>query len=295
MPEFTMPTESVAAIVITYHPDAEVLQNLAILRPQVSELVVVDNGSGVPAMLRQAASRIGFHLLENPENLGIATALNQGIRHAQALSSEFVLLFDQDSRITDGFIETMLHCFQIHPHGEHLGILVPQYTDMRLGTPLPRTIVGSSGLEVAMTSGSLLRTQTFVQHGPFVDELFIDGVDHEHSLRLRRAGMFLAECPEAKLLHSPGTPQEFRLGGKVLFKTPNYSPIRRYYQTRNNLWLFRHYFRSFPAYCTKLALASGKDFAKILFFESGKLKKIQHFLHGFFDGLRNRMGRHDPR
>jgi len=292
-----MKSNQLCAVVVSFHPDHNVLENLAALCAQVQHVVVVDNGSTPQELqpLRSASQSLGFKLLENGENLGIATALNIGVRRAQALDVPFTLLFDQDSRIIPGFIEAMLLCFQTHPRGQHLGILVPHYTDMRLGTPLPRTIVASSGLEVAMTSGSLLRTQTFAQHGFFVDDLFIDGVDHEYSLRLRRAGMFLEECPDATLLHSPGTPQEFRLGGKVLFKTPNYSPIRRYYQTRNNLWLFRHYFRSFPTYCTKLALASGKDFLKILLFEPGKLKKIQYFLHGFFDGLRNRMGRHDPR
>jgi rhamnosyltransferase len=292
-----MKSNQLCAVVVSFHPDHNVLENLAALCAQVQHVVVVDNGSLPQELqpLRSASRHLGFELLENGENLGIATALNIGLRRAQALDAPFTLLFDQDSRITGGFIEAMLHCFQTSPRGRHLGILVPHYTDMRLGTPLPRTIVASSGLEVAMTSGSLLRTQTFAQHGLFVDDLFIDGVDHEYSLRLRRSGMFLEECPDATLLHSPGTPQEFRLGGKVLFKTPNYSPIRRYYQTRNNLWLFRHYFRSFPAYCTKLALASVKDFLKILLFESSKLKKLQYFLRGFIDGLNNRMGRFDPR
>ncbi len=287
----------VCAIVVTFHPDADVMENLSAVRPQVATLVVVDNGSSAPerSTLRSASLSLGFELIENGENLGIATALNLGIRRAQVLGFPWVLLFDQDSRVTEGFTATMLHGFQTSPWGSRLGLLVPRYTDMRHGTPIPADWVPGNGLETAMTSGTLLRVSTFQQFGPFVDALFIDSVDTEYSLRLRRAGLILDQCADAVLLHSPGSPTYHSLFGFGPFTLDNYSPIRRYYQQRNRIWICRHYLFSFPAFCFKILIACAKDFAKILLCETGRVKKLKFLFRGLLDGLLGRMGRLDRR
>jgi len=290
------PTQT-GAILVTYYPDADVLQNLDALRPQVSHLLVVDNGSSPSALnsLRSAAKTLNFELLENGDNLGIGAALNIGVRRAQSLGLPWVFLFDQDSRVTPGFVTAMQQTFTTSRWGDRLTLLVPSYMDMRSETPLPRQFLPSGGLEFTMTSGSLFRTQTFAQHGLFAEELFIDGVDHEYSLRLRRAGLILDECPTAVLLHSPGTPVSHVIAGKFRFNSTNYSPIRRYYQERNKLWIYKHYFSEFPGYCFRLSTTSAKDFVKILFFESNKRQKLAFFFRGILDGLRHRMGKFEPR
>lgn len=287
----------VCAIVVTFHPDDDVMENLANVRPEVAALVVVDNGSSAAELfaLRSTAATVGFEVIENGENLGIATALNIGIRRAQALGLAWLLLFDQDSRVAPGFTAAMLQCFESSRWGSRLAILVPSYTDMRHGTPVPADWVPGSGLETAMTSGTLMRLTTFQQHGAFVDGLFIDSVDCEYSLRLRRAGLILDQCPNAVLLHSPGSPTYRGFGGSRRFTIDNYSPIRRYYQERNRIWICRHYLFSFPEYCRKILIVSAKDLLKILLWETGKAQKLRFSLRGVLDGLRGRMGRLDLR
>src|SRR5271168_1767581 len=97
--------ERVSAIVVTFHPGTEHLQNLAQIRAQVDELIVVDNGSTGQELrqIRLSTSRYGYTLIENGENLGIATALNRGVREAQQRDCRWVALFDQDSAVTEGF------------------------------------------------------------------------------------------------------------------------------------------------------------------------------------------------
>ena len=82
----------------------------------------------------------------------------------------------------------MLHCFETSRWGKHLAVLVPRYIDKRSGNPIPAKLVDGGSVEVATTSGSLLPTWVFQDHGYFVDDLFIDGVDYEYSLRLRSRG-----------------------------------------------------------------------------------------------------------
>jgi rhamnosyltransferase len=285
---------SVSAIVVTFHPEAEVAQNLAALRAQVKKVIVVDNGSSEMelAMLREAATQLGLELIENGGNLGIATGLNIGIRRTLALkpgaAERWILLFDQDSCVTTGFVEAMVRHFEASPAADRLTLLVPTYRDKRHGAIIPPER-GVEGLQVAITSGSLLRAATFERHGLFADELFIDAVDHEYSLRLRKAGYRIEECSEAVLLHSPGSPTFYRVGGWH-FQTANYAPIRRYYQERNKFWLYRRYFFSFPRYCLRLVVVSAKDFVKIVLLERDKTRKIIYFLRGVRDGILCRMG-----
>lgn len=284
--------DSVCAVVVTFHPDADVLANLSALRPQVAQAIVVDNGSNADELreLRACAALLGMQLIENGANLGIASALNIGIRVGLAGGAAWLLLFDQDSRAAPGMVAAMVAAFEASPWGARLGILVPRYTDSRFGTDLPQN-AASAGIEAAMTSGSLLRAETFERFGPFVDELFIDAVDYEYSLRLRQAGLVIAQTTSAELLHSPGAPRKFFLFGRKIFQCANYSQLRHYYQQRNKVWVARRYFRAFPGFCVKLFYYSVKDFFKILAGETDKATKCRFFLRGVADGLRGRMGK----
>lgn len=287
-----MRVETVCAVVVTYHPDPGMADRLKALLEQAGGVVVVDNGSHAAelAPLRAMRDRAGWALLEMGDNLGIATALNAGVRWAAAQGFEEVALFDQDSQVTDGFLMAMDACRRSSVWGERLAILAPTYLDSRLEVPIPANRV-REGLEAAMTSGSLMRVSLFEQMGYFVDALFIDGVDYEFSLRVRAAGMVIAECDQAVLRHSPGEPRVVTFRGRRLYQTANYPAVRRYYQERNKIWISRRYVRRFPVFCAKLFLFSSKDFVKILVAEQGSWRKARFFLRGMWDGVRGRMGR----
>ena len=288
-----MPSEEVCAVVVTYHPDAEVLENLAATRAQVHEMVVVDNGSTADeiSMLEQASAHIGFTLQRNSDNQGIAKALNSGVRWARDRGFGWVMLFDQDSTVTDGYVTAMRRCFAEPANSRALAILVPRYVDRRFGAVLAAPVSGAGHLEAATTSGSLMTMDIFGIAGFFAEELFIDGVDYEYSLRVRRLGFTIDECVDAVLLHSPGTPSFHRSLSAKKFQTANYSPLRRYYQERNKIWVAKRYWRTFPGFCAKQFAISAKDLVKILLVEADKFRKFRFFLRGIRDGLRGRTGK----
>ncbi|MFC6645752.1 glycosyltransferase family 2 protein [Granulicella cerasi] len=287
--------QDVCAVVVSYHPDDAVLQNLALLRQQVETIVVVDNGSTAEevAMLRERAPG-NFHLIENTQNLGIATALNQGVRYAQAQKAQWVFLFDQDSSVTEGFVEQMLCFAQETPFAQKLAITVPRYFDSRYGHVLTPPGESDGTLDAATTSGSLTPMWVFEQAGLFADELFIDGVDYEYSLRVRERGWVIAECMNAVLMHSPGTPTYHSfLGRKV--QAANYSPIRRYYQERNKIWVTRRYWKRFLPFMLGQFAISAKDLLKMALFEPDRGKKIRFFFRGVGHGLRGKTGAYNAR
>ncbi len=92
--------QTVAAIIISYNPNPAVFTQLtARIAAQVDHLVLVDNASSPPlrtTLAEQAAARDAL-LLENTENLGLATGQRQGIEAALNLGVAFILLLDQDS------------------------------------------------------------------------------------------------------------------------------------------------------------------------------------------------------
>jgi rhamnosyltransferase len=294
-----MNASTICAIVVTYQPGPEVAANLAALRPQVDSLVVVDNASTTETLdaLRDTLNALNIHLIANAENLGIATALNQGLRWAHGQGAVFSILFDQDSTVTPNFIATMLACFQQHPLGAQLALLVPRYVDQRDGAVLQPFLAKDGTLAAAMTSGTLLSTNLLSRVGTFADDYFIDSVDYEFSLRVRSTGLKIAACSEAVLLHSPGTPTLHpHLFGGGHFQAANYSPLRRYYQERNKLLMLRRHGRKHLLFCLGQVYISVKELTKILFFEPAddRRRKLQFFFRGWRDGLLGHSGRLDP-
>ncbi|MES2392877.1 MAG: hypothetical protein V4555_14625 [Acidobacteriota bacterium] len=132
----------------------------------------------------------------------------------------------------------------------------------------------------------------FQHAGLFAEELFIDAVDYEYSLRVRALGYLIAECTTATLLHSPGTPTSHSLLGLKSFHSANYSPIRRYYQERNKIWVARRYFATFPRFCLRLFSFTITDAIKVVLVEQDKRAKLSAFLRGVIDGCMNRMGKY---
>lgn len=288
-----MEKKSVCAVVVTYHPDAAVLENLSAIRPQVQGLLVVDNGSSEERLnhLRRGAREVGFTLIENGDNLGIATALNIGAKWAQSEGYTWLALFDQDSTAPPDFIDTMCRAYDTNRRRDRVALLVPRYIDSRLGTPLPPIYADNGSLQVAMTSGSLMPIAIFSQEGWFEESLFIDGVDYEYCLRLRSNGYSVEECTEAVLLHAPANFTEYRVNGSRLFVTSNYSAERRYYRDRNKIWMMRKYCTRYPAFFLSTLSNSLKDCLKILLVENDKRRKVLYMALGVRDGLLGRMGK----
>jgi rhamnosyltransferase len=270
------------------------LENIPQILSQVQNLVVVDNGSSAEELgpLRAKRQSLGFELIENGENLGIAEALNQGIRWAQSHGYSWMILFDQDSGITDGFVSHMFSAWESHPDRERVGSLHPRYVDPEtsIEAAVPRASDGSPVLP--MTSGSLMPGWIFDKIGWFASEYFIDAVDWEYCFRIRAAGYLIADSRQAKLLHSPGSPARAVILGRT-FHLSRHSSARRYYISRNSIVLCRKYFFSFPGWSLLIFYRHLHETIICLLAEENRTGKLRSFLLGTWDALRGRMGRRE--
>jgi rhamnosyltransferase len=284
--------EPVSAIVVTFHPRKEHLQNLTKVRAQVDLLIVVDNGSAETelAQIRTRSEELGFRLIENGDNLGIAAALNIGVREVQQSGCRWVALFDQDSVITDGFIATMIAEFEAYSREQRIMQIIPRYLDPETGVERPVCRFSDGGVFLTITSGSLFPIKAFDECGLFQENLFIYCVDDDYSLRIRKNGFFIGVSKKAVLLHQSGHPTSARLFGRT-FTTRNYRPEIRYYYSRNKVWILRKYGRTFP----RLIVPTLREFVttpvKIALMEDASWEKIKLFAYGLMDGVAGRMGR----
>src|SRR3989304_2541191 len=105
--------DSICAVVVSYHPDAELPRRLRALREQVARIVVVDNGSGPDSegLLRGAEQIDGLQLIRNETNLGIGAALNQGVGIARKDGFDWALTLDQDSEPAQDLVSALLHAY----------------------------------------------------------------------------------------------------------------------------------------------------------------------------------------
>jgi rhamnosyltransferase len=235
------------AVVVTYEPDERLLSRLLLaLAPQVSLILVVNNGCALPLsdlVLRQQ----GHEVLHLQTNAGVAAALNAGFRWAQAQAAEFVITFDQDSEPAPDMVLRMLHVYRgLVAAGNRVGAVGPQQVDRRTGRRAPfmapihgrrRPLVPVSGKTVEVdhliSSGCLVPLAAWEDAGAFLEPLFIDYVDIEWSLRLRHRGWHLYGVGGATLGHSIGDDLK-HWGGRQI---PWHSPLRHYYLFRNAVHL----------------------------------------------------------
>jgi rhamnosyltransferase len=287
-----MNSRGTCAVVITFCPQAAVLDNLAKVRSQVEGLVVVDNGSLAELLtsLQTAARELDFTLIENEVNLGIAAALNAGVRWARSQGFQYVTLFDQDSTVTEGFCAAMVAQYESHPRRDKVAIVTPSQVERSTGRARAHRFAKDGGPLIAITSGSLMPVDIFDRCGWFQEDLIIDCVDHEYCLRARSQGYTLAECRNAVLLVAVGSTTSHQAFGLTI-SARHYSARRRYYITRNRLVMIQRFWKQQPAWCCRTLQDIVQDTIKVAFVEEGRWGKMGNTARGIYDAFCGRMGK----
>jgi rhamnosyltransferase len=279
----------VCAVVVTYHPDPGFSDRLAQVRSQVGRVVVVDNGSSPPAreILRNMAAGTDVDLILNDANLGVATALNQGIGQARDRSFRWALTLDQDSVVEPFLIETLLEAHNDFPMKEKVAVVGSNYYDEKRGKTL---VPGSPGQPAyqeqttVITSGSLISVDAYGRIGPFRDDFFIDHVDDEYCLRAQAMGCKVILCRRPVIRHSIGGAVGKRILGRTVWSS-NHSTVRRYYMARNFLWVARKYFSCRPGWVALHALRHAGFLLLMVLLEKERWGKIESSARGIRDGL----------
>ncbi|MDO8543005.1 MAG: glycosyltransferase family 2 protein [Opitutaceae bacterium] len=289
----------VCAVVVTYRPGPEVPAHIEAIRRQVGAVVVVDNEATAASRARLATivGQPEVHLIANPENLGIATAFNQGAAFAVAGGFEWLATFDQDSAAPEGYIAALLAAHEPYPGADHTAVLAPLYRDRHLGFvyspatgPVRDDSIGTVPVSVTASSGNLVATAALRAVGGFRDDFFMACVDLEFCLRCRRAGWNVLEVRSVVLDHAMGRYEQRRW----LWLNPrinDYDASRRYYQARNLLVLYATHGRADFRWAMRDAWHYASDLLKLLFFCEHRGEKVRAVATGFWHALTGRRGR----
>ena len=296
---------SICAVIVSYQPDAGFPARLAAIAGQVDAVIVVDNAStnSVLTGLTEKITGGAICLIINPDNLGIARALNIGIAHAISMNYDWVLLFDQDSSVNAHMIASMVDVYNAIPDKEHLAVIGAHFHDVNRPASESVPATGQTAnlptcsallwqeVDWVITSGSLLSVAAHQKIGPFRDDFFIDFVDTEYCLRARKLGYRIVKTTAPLMTHAIGKHSQHPVFGMRKW-TSNHTPDRRYYITRNYTVLLREsgdY--HFGWWAIKGLTASAKSIKRILFYEQAKITKLIAVFHGWWDGINGTMGK----
>ena len=276
-----------AGVVVLYQPSDEVIKNIHTYLPCLDKLFVVDNSSEDHSSIYKNKK---IKYIFNGKNLGIAAALNIGAKEAIKEGFEWLLTMDQDSSFIENDVKKMIEFLErVRTDSFVQEIILTDYDKIGLISPLHMTIMNpndeSRGIDSplnVMTSGNIISLKAYQEIGGFKDWFFIDCVDFEYCLNLRKHHYDIFRLNYVKLHHSLGN----GVYKKILFKqmySLNHSAIRRYYIVRNRHYLYDLYKDSFPEYC-KLELSRTRvEAIKILLCEDKKLEKLKAMYKGYRD------------
>lgn len=286
--------EQICAVVVTYQPDPSVVDHVRALLAHVDHVVVIDNNSmGVSRTYVMELSHLPMTTVYwNEANLGIATALNTGVRYAMENDYGWLAVFDQDSAITDTMFVEMSKAYDGYPMQDRVAIVCPRYRDPHTKRPITMIQVIRTAeyaeLLTTLSSGNLVKMSVFRDAGTFLDELFIDAVDTEFDIRCLLKKYVILEAQHAWLDHSLGqATSRFRI------RSHNYPSHRRYYIIRNEIWVFRHYWpwiRAHPVWMLRHIFSMVGSVVFVLIVEGDRLKKIRFICLGAYHGLSGRTG-----
>jgi rhamnosyltransferase len=276
-----------ATAVVLYHPTVEMIQTIRGYAEFSEFLIVVDNTehTDYSAEFRGIA---GITYVTLGANKGLATALNVAAKLAIANGYGWMMMLDQDtvlSRLVYDSLRKQISEIE-HPR---VGLVTPlqvsKEEDLRAAERLP----DRRDLLQAMTSGSVLSLEAYVNCGHFEDKLFIDHVDNEYCLRLRRAGYRVIQLTRVVLDHALGEVKEATIFGRR-FRFITHRPFRSYYFVRNGCYVAVKFIGSCPQFLGLLFINITKGLLKAIFFEDEKLVRLRMMLRGFSDFCRGRYG-----
>lgn len=296
---------SVASITVAYNGEAYLPKHLDALLDQsrhLDEIIVVNNASSDGTLPLLSRHYPQITLLNLPTNVGVGGGYAAGLEYALTKEYEWIWLFDQDSIPKQDALERLLEAVELlGEKGSELGIAAP----LSIHRPTQRHYCGllwrngwrrlperpSSDVvfvDAVISSGSLIRRTTVEKAGSPRADFFIDYIDLEHCLRLRRSGYKIAIVRRSILEHALGDPKLVRISGFTRVWA-DHVPWREYYKARNEVftvWSF------YPDWRSKFSVV--RRFARhalgILLFGKEKVACLKMMYKGIADGRAGRLG-----
>jgi rhamnosyltransferase len=272
----------IISIVVLYKPDKNIFLRLKQIAKSSNKVIVILNqidlfGSTTINIENTETVFLG-------ENIGLAKALNVGIRRAMNNTAcEYIALFDQDSFLDDeNSIINITEIFKEYKN-EKIGIIGHSNKDVKLNNETKNFNFDIEEVEDVITSGSVLPCYVLKDVGLMDENLFIDYIDYEWCLRAKSFGYKIFKSNKNHISHNLGDKFVKIIG---LTKPIHTNPIRKFYIVRNTLILLN---RNYISLTWKI-----NHFLKLLYripgyiiLSDNKFSSLKIIANSFFDFYKN--------
>ena len=268
-------------IVVLYHPEKSILENIHSYVNELEVLYIIDNSESKNNDLILELKKINkCQYIDNEGNKGIANALNVGAKKAIGNRADWLLTMDQDSKFKDGDLSYMINILDKDNEKENIAICSPMHLEKELDN------YKEFYDYITMTSGNLVNLEIFQKLHGFEEKLFIDCVDTDYCLKMKQYNYKLKRLKNIVLQHNLG--EQKRLGN---FTYTQHNYIRKYYMTRNRLYLWRKHKDVYLDYIRFEQLITFLEIGKVILLEDDKFKKLKMLYKGYRDYKKNRFGK----
>lgn len=278
----------ICVIMTTFDPEPSIADRISDIIPQVGHIILV-NDSGSEKVKNKLYDLFStsdkISLIHNETNSGIAYSLNVGVQLANKIGYSWLLTLDDDSRVKKDFVDKLLQSYEMAISQYKVGI-ISLSRENNQGETKP-IIVTKRG---AITSGSFFSFNVFELAGGFREELFIDLVDYDFCIKIRKLGYSILKSSEVGMFHPVGKITSHNLFGYNI-KTYNHPAFRKYYIARNSIVLSKENIIYDPLLSFVLIWDVFYTFIKVLLFEVEKVEKVKCLVKGVFHGVINKFDR----
>lgn len=292
----------ILAVVVFYNPEGDYFNRCLSIASQVDKLIVYDNSidSDVITENKNNILKIDNATYHSEEsNKGIGKALNYAVIKAKEDGYDLLLTFDQDTEVPNSYVESLTLSYLSE---KNIGAIGPIYKDINVNREcrfpvssgpfvVRRTLSGESKIQDVLsiiTSGTLYPVKVFDEIGFFDEDFFIDYIDNEFCLRLQNNGYRVCVDPKICINHALGNRTIKK--SIVNFSPTNYPFYRKYYITRNRLFVYKTYFFKYPGFVFYDFSAFSLDFLRVILFESDKKNKLKAYFYGVKHFFINKKG-----
>lgn len=281
----------VAAVIILFHPDIQVINNIKTYYELVEKIFVFDNTENNSVVKDELKLLPKIEFFQNYENKGIAKTLNTSAEKALANGFKWLLTMDQDSFFKEESIISYFNCINNYSTRDKVAMFGTRYGQLK-----DQSLDKCTPVEIheLITSGTLLNLEVYKKIGNFDEALFIDSVDHDFCIRAKLAGFNLVQFSNIYLFHHLGT-QIHRSSIKTLFllkKTKRiHSPLRCYYMYRNLLYLEKKYAGVKPGLLLSIRNTAISNIRSSIFYGRNTFKILRYLMAARKDFKKNKMGK----
>jgi len=278
-----------------YHSTAECIESLRKIHYDNYEIIIVDNDSNDNSEERLHKLYPEYRLIQTGQNLGYAGGNNRGIEAAIENKSEYILLLNNDTIVSEDFLEKLIQIAEDNKDGGLYGgkILYYNYPEkiwyaggkinwvkgsgFSYGSTKSEILRNENAIPVTFITGCmmLIRTEVVKNIGLLEEKYFLYLEDTEYSARALRNGYNLYYCPKCIIYHKRDISEE-RYEVTVYYSTRNRMIFMRENANALQRILFIIYIYSVLTIKIILWLVRGK-FSFI--FTAARAVKDYHFNH----------------